>query len=36
MESGIYKIENTVNGKIYVGSAVDFGKRFGQHVRKGC
>lgn len=29
--SGIYKIQNTVNGKCYVGSAVDLGKRWGKH-----
>ncbi len=29
--SGIYKIINLVNGKIYVGSAVCFKKRWGQH-----
>lgn len=29
--SGIYKIENTVNGKCYVGSAVNIGKRWSVH-----
>jgi group I intron endonuclease len=29
--SGIYKITNSVNGKIYVGSAVDLRKRWGNH-----
>jgi group I intron endonuclease len=31
-QSGIYKITNTVNGKIYIGSAVDLKKRWGRHV----
>ena len=31
MASGIYLIENTVNGKVYVGSAFDFDKRIEQH-----
>lgn len=31
MESGIYKIENTVNGKVYIGSAVNFTRRFRVH-----
>lgn len=30
---GIYEILNTVNGKRYIGSAVDFGKREKQHFR---
>ena len=30
-KSGIYAIENTVNGKIYVGSAVNLGRRFKDH-----
>lgn len=30
--SGVYKIENTLNGKIYVGSAVDFDSRWRQHL----
>jgi group I intron endonuclease len=29
--SGIYQIRNTVNGKVYVGSAVNFARRFSQH-----
>lgn len=29
--SGIYKIENTVNGKIYIGSAVDLRMRRNKH-----
>ena len=29
--SGIYKITNTANGKIYVGSAKDFSQRWGMH-----
>lgn len=32
MRSGIYKIENTVNGKCYVGSAVDIKKRWRRHL----
>ncbi len=31
--SGIYKIQNALNGKLYVGSAINFAKRFGQHLR---
>ncbi len=31
IKSGIYKIENKVNGKIYVGSAVNLDKRFSAH-----
>ena len=31
MVSGIYLIENTVNGKVYVGSAVNFNERFRVH-----
>ena len=31
-QSGIYKITNTVNGKFYIGSAVDLKKRWGRHV----
>lgn len=30
---GIYKILNLVNGKIYIGSAVDFQRRFARHKR---
>lgn len=29
---GIYKIENTVDGKVYVGKTVDFYRRYHQHV----
>jgi group I intron endonuclease len=38
MGCGIYKIENIVNGKIYVGSSIDISKRFYKHLwmlRKG-
>lgn len=31
MNSGIYKIENQVNGKVYVGSTNNFGRRFYIH-----
>jgi group I intron endonuclease len=31
MNTGIYKIENTVNGKLYVGSAVDIQRRLEKH-----
>lgn len=31
MASGIYKIENTVNGKLYIGSAVSLAGRWRQH-----
>lgn len=31
MKSGIYKITNTVNGKFYIGSAVDFKRRWNVH-----
>jgi group I intron endonuclease len=33
MESGIYAIRNTVNGKVYVGSAVNILVRFQAHLR---
>ena len=32
-QSGIYKIENTINGKCYVGSAVNIKSRWAQHKR---
>lgn len=31
---GVYKIENTENGKIYVGQSVDVEKRFREHKRQ--
>ncbi len=31
VKSGIYKIENVINGKIYIGSATSLMKRLGQH-----
>jgi len=31
MNSGIYKIENTINGKVYIGSAIDIEKRWREH-----
>lgn len=31
--SGIYRIENVVNGKVYVGSAIDFDARRRKHMR---
>ena len=34
MASGIYKITNTTNGKVYVGSAVNFDTRWKEHVRE--
>src|SRR5882762_822406 len=33
MNTGIYKIENTVNGKVYIGSTANFGSRFNGHKR---
>lgn len=33
MKSGIYKILNKVNGKFYIGSAVNFKRRFARHKR---
>ena len=38
MGCGIYKIENSVNNKIYIGSSIDINKRFYKHLwmlRKG-
>ena len=38
MQSGIYQIVNTVNGRIYVGSAIDLQRRWNEHryrLRKG-
>jgi group I intron endonuclease len=32
MKSGIYKISNTINGRIYIGSAVDLQKRKAKHL----
>lgn len=34
MLSGIYKIENTINGKFYIGSAVDLKEREYEHFRR--
>jgi group I intron endonuclease len=34
--SGLYEIRNTRNGKVYVGSTVDFHKRWGEHRRALC
>lgn len=34
MKSGIYKIENLINGKIYIGSCKDFYKRYHNHFSK--
>ena len=34
MNTGIYAIENTVNGKMYVGSAVNLKERRGNHFRR--
>ena len=34
MASGIYKITNTINGKVYVGSAVNFDTRWKEHARE--
>jgi group I intron endonuclease len=31
MSSGIYKITNTINGKVYIGSAIDIKQRFRTH-----
>ena len=32
-KSGIYKIVNLINGKVYIGSAVNFEKRWREHRR---
>lgn len=32
-KSGIYKILNSINGKFYIGSAVNFKKRWGWHIK---
>ena len=34
MKTGIYKIENKVNGKFYIGSAVHFSNRKSDHFRR--
>jgi group I intron endonuclease len=34
MKTGIYKIENIVNGKFYIGSAVHFSNRKSDHFRR--
>lgn len=31
---GIYKIENSINGKVYIGQSVDVDKRFKSHIRE--
>ena len=33
-QSGIYQIRNIANGKVYVGSAAKFSRRFNDHKRK--
>jgi group I intron endonuclease len=33
-KTGIYKIINIITGKVYVGSAVDIDKRWGEHLRR--
>ncbi|AVH86064.1 hypothetical protein F1_0237 [Escherichia phage vB_EcoM_F1] len=33
MKSGIYQIKNTLNNKVYVGSAKDFEKRWKRHFK---
>ena len=33
MISGIYKIENLINGKIYIGQSIDIQRRFQEHKR---
>ena len=33
MKTGIYKIEHIGSGKIYIGSAIDIDKRYGEHIR---
>lgn len=33
MKTGIYKIVHKTSGKIYIGSAVDIDKRWGEHIR---
>lgn len=33
MSSGIYKIENLINGKIYIGQSIDIQRRFQEHKR---
>lgn len=30
---GVYKIINTINGKIYIGSSKDIDRRWSEHVR---
>ena len=34
MKSGIYSILNTLNGKIYIGSANDIDRRLSEHLRR--
>lgn len=34
MNSGIYKIINLADGKMYIGSAVHFNRRFARHIRQ--
>lgn len=36
MRTGIYKITNTINGKIYIGQSKDIERRFKQHIKSKC
>ena len=35
-KTGIYKITDIGNGKMYVGQSVDVGERWKQHIKRGC
>lgn len=35
-KTGIYKITDISNGKMYVGQSVDVGERWKQHIKRGC
>ena len=32
--TGIYKIENKINGKIYIGQSINIERRWSEHCRK--
>lgn len=34
--SGIYKLTDKSNGKVYIGQSVDIGERWKQHIKRGC
>lgn len=35
-KTGIYKLTDSTNGKMYIGQSVDVGERWRQHIKRGC